>query len=84
MSRGILKSFLAAIVICVFTGPLLADGLMQRVSYSPDGISPATGPVIGAKKIRTACYPARSGCTKDSDCCSGHCMVNYRAAYCTK
>ena len=55
------------------------------VSYSSaDTMSSSTGSMAGTKKIRMACYPARTGCTKDSDCCSGHCQTFSRASYCTR
>jgi hypothetical protein len=68
-------------------GPLLADGafVRQSVSYSTvDAVSSPTSSTAGNKKIRMTCYPARTGCTKDSDCCSGHCQSFARASYCTK
>ena len=87
-------SLITRFVFCVFaflgqsTGPLLADATLalQSVSYSSvETRTSPTGSMAGTKKIRIACYPARSGCTKDSDCCSGHCTVmKGRAAYCTK
>jgi hypothetical protein len=90
-------SLTAAFVFCVFgllgqsTGPLLADGALvpEFVLYSPgDAISSPTGAATN-KTIRMACYPARARCTKDSDCCAGHCASGARgawssASYCTK
>jgi hypothetical protein len=63
--------------ICGFlgTGPLLAGDAIAPVfvSYSPGGANSTTGSMAN-KAIRMACYPARAGCVKDSDCCSGHCV----------
>ena len=63
MSRGILKSFVAAIVVASALGQgtvaLLTDGLVQPVSYSSgDAITPAKNSTT--EKIRTACYPVHS------------------------
>lgn len=88
MSRRILKFFVATVVIASVnavesTGPLLADGLApQFVSYSSgDAITPAKNWIT--EKLRTACYPVHSGCTKDSDCCSGQCRIwRGYASYC--
>jgi hypothetical protein len=75
-----------AFVFCVFgflgqsNGPLLADDAIAPVfvSYSPGGANSATGPMAANKTIKMACYPARAGCVKDSDCCSGHCVAGGR------
>jgi hypothetical protein len=80
-SKSLLGFFLTtAFVFCVFgflgqsTGPLLADGALVPVSYSPgEAISSPTGSTPATKAIRMACYSARARCSKDSDCCSGHC-----------
>jgi hypothetical protein len=71
-------SLTAAVVFCVFgflgqsTGPLLADGALVPVSYSPgDAMSSPTGSMVATKTIKMACYAARARCVKDSDCCSG-------------
>jgi hypothetical protein len=80
-------SLITAFVFCVFgflgqsTGPLLADGALvpEPVSYSSgDAISSPTGSTAATKTIRMACYPARARCTKDSDCCTGHCTAGRR------
>ena len=85
-------SLTTAFVFCIFaflgqsTRPILADGalLPQPVSYSLAEATPSpAAPIAGAKTIRMACYPLRGGCTKDSDCCSGHCRTNQRASYCS-
>ena len=70
----------AAFVFCVFgflghsTGPLLADGALvpELVSYSP-GDATSSPTMAASKTIRMACYAAGGRCTKDSDCCGGHC-----------
>jgi len=81
-----------AFVFCVFaflgqgTAPLLADGALvpQLVSYSSaDPMSSPTSSVATTKKIRVGCYPAKSLCTKNSDCCSGQCRDWHgHASYC--
>jgi hypothetical protein len=99
-SKLLRLSITTAFVFCVFgflgqsTHPLLADGALvpMAVSYSPGDANSATGSMAATKKIRMACYPARAGCVKDSDCCSGHCVAAGRRQmagggqgfYCTK
>jgi len=98
-SKRLLRfSFIVAFVFCVFgvlgqsTGPLLADGGTVAVSYSPGDATSSSPGTMATKIIRMACYPARAGCVKDSDCCSGHCIAAGRrqmagggqGTYCTK
>jgi hypothetical protein len=75
-------SLITAFVFCVFgflgqsTGPLFADGALapKLVSYSPgDAIASPAGSAAATKTIKMACYAAGGRCTKDSDCCGGHC-----------
>ena len=97
-SKLLLRSSLTTVfVFCVFgflsqsTGPLSADGALGPVfvSYSPgDGTSSPTGSIAATKATKMACYQ-KGLCTKDSDCCSGHCRSGIRGAwpqnsYCTK